>query len=77
MYLAAERLEEGQSRMTCDFTDETTLFVEVHSLEVGFVGGEDLIGLWDNPDLKERESVSERIWKYERSQYIPRSSHPQ
>jgi len=51
MYLTAERLEERQSRMTGNFTDESALFVEVHSMEVGLVAGEDLVGLRDNPDL--------------------------
>jgi hypothetical protein len=77
MYLTAERLEECQSRMAGDLTDKSALFIEVHSLKVGFVCGEDLVGLWDNPDLQERKSISNRTWKYERSQHIPRSCHPQ
>jgi hypothetical protein len=51
--------------MSSDFTNESALFIKVHSLEIGFVGGEDLVCLWDDPDLKERIMVSERNVKYE------------
>jgi hypothetical protein len=37
--------------MTSDLTDESALFVEIHSLKVMLVGGEDLIGFWDYPNL--------------------------
>lgn len=47
--------------MAGDLTNESPLFVEVHSLKVRLVAGEDLIGLWDNPDLKGRKRVSGEV----------------
>jgi hypothetical protein len=61
MYLTAERLKEGQPRMAGDLADESALFVEIHSLKVRLVAGEDLIGLWDNPDLEGRKRVSGKV----------------
>lgn len=37
--------------MTGYLAYEPPLLVEIHSLEIGFVVCEDLVGLWDNPDL--------------------------
>lgn len=37
--------------MTGYFTNEPTLFIEVHALEVRLIAHEDLAGLWDDPDL--------------------------
>lgn len=60
MYLTAERLEEGQAGMTCDFTNKSALLVEVHALKVGLICGEDLVGFWDHPDLEVETMVSGR-----------------
>jgi hypothetical protein len=38
-----------------DLADESALLVEIHSLEVGLVCGEDLVGLWNDPNLKEEQ----------------------
>lgn len=61
IYLTAERLKKGQARMACDLADESALFVEVHSVKVRLVASEDLIGLWDNPDLEGRKSQREAL----------------
>jgi hypothetical protein len=50
-YLAPECLEEIHARMACDLANESTLLVEVHTLKIWVIAGEDLTGLWDNPDL--------------------------
>lgn len=63
-YLAPECLEEVHARMTRDLADETALLVEVHSLEIRVIAGEDLAGFWDNPDLERRltkDSFTARI----------------
>ena len=41
--------------MACDLADESALLVEVHSVKVRLVASEDLIGLWDDPDLEGRK----------------------
>lgn len=61
MYLTAERLKKRQTRMSSDFTNEPALFVEIHSLKVVLIAGEDLIGLWNNPDLKGGTMVNGQI----------------
>jgi hypothetical protein len=43
--------------MAGDFTDKPPLLVEIHPLQVGLIAGEDLIGLWYNPDLPPRLSA--------------------
>lgn len=48
--------------MAGNLTDESALFVEVHSLKVRLVAGEDLIGLRDNPDLKRGKRVSRKVY---------------
>ena len=50
-YFAPMGFEKVQARMAGYLAYEPPLLVEIHSLEIGFVVGEDLIGLWDNPDL--------------------------
>lgn len=52
MYLAAKSFKKRQPRMASNFADKSALLVEIHALEVGLVFGEDLIGLWDDPDLQ-------------------------
>lgn len=58
MYLTPQCLEKCQPRVAGDLADESALLVEIHSLEVGLVGCEDLVGLWNDPNLKgEQRSV--------------------
>lgn len=38
--------------MTRNFADKAALLVEIHSLEIRLVAGEDLVGFGDNPDLQ-------------------------
>lgn len=47
--------------MAGDLADESALFVEVHSLKVRLVAGEDLIGLRDNPDLERGKRISGKV----------------
>lgn len=47
--------------MARDLTDESALFVEVHSLKVRLITGKDLIGLRDNPDLERRKRVRGKV----------------
>jgi hypothetical protein len=53
-YFRPKRFEECQARMTRDFANESSLFVEVHSLKIRLILGEDFVGLRDNPDLYNR-----------------------
>ena len=43
--------------MPGDLTNKLPLFVEVHSVQKGFIVGEDLVGLGDDPDLMATFSV--------------------
>jgi hypothetical protein len=63
--------------MAGDLADESALFVEVHSLEVRFIAGEDLIGLRDDPDLERRKRVSGKVCSMGDKRYIPRNYHLQ
>lgn len=38
--------------MAGDLAYEASLLIKIHALEIRFVVGEDLVGLWDNPDLQ-------------------------
>ena len=62
--------------MTCDLADESALLVEVHSVKIRLVASEDLIGLWDDPDLEGRKmsAGSSAVWTIE---YTPQSYHLQ
>jgi hypothetical protein len=55
MYFTPQCLEERQPRVAGDLANESTLFIEIHPLEVGLVRGEDLVGLWDDPNLRGKQ----------------------
>jgi hypothetical protein len=61
-YFAPKGFEEGQPRMTSNLANKSLLLVEIHSLKVWFIVREDLVGLWDNPDLG-TVIFNNRSWK--------------
>jgi hypothetical protein len=52
-YFAPKGFEKCQPRMTGDLANKSLLFVKIHPLKVRFIVREDLVGLWDNPDLRQ------------------------
>lgn len=46
------RLEKVQARVSRNLADKSSLLIKVHALEVRLIVGEDLVGLWNDPDLR-------------------------